>query len=351
MVKIFHFTRIPGCEKKQKNQRWFGNCEEDEYYLKHLFRPYNIILAYDEITYADVDIPATSEFRHGYNTYTDIYANFDLGNYQYLGYPTQLNRYEEFFVIPCNNSDGQHKSNSKECEFILDSHNRVKGISFKIFKESGFILYTSLELHIIAREQLIRWHPLNIFNIKFLYNVIDDVICSELNSLRYFCIFCPNQHGIINIQCYPSYINANCEHNTNLKYGWNIFHICQFHKSPHLTNFYMDSGNELSFYCEPNEKLIPLPSEKPNFKMFILYNNQKPPSLFNLSSSKLFQYNMHTTLEPNKHIIPLSICEKINHLNLKHVYSCFPEKHTLLITKDAHCRTRTKHYSHFIYNW
>ena len=87
----------------------------------------------------------------------------------------------------------------------------------------------------------------------------------------------------------------------SLKYGWNIFRIC---------NYYYFTEYDWLLYTKPQNEILSVSCYKRHFKMFILYDKAIVPSLFNLCLSSLFQYNLNSSLEKNKCILPTTICQQ-----------------------------------------
>jgi len=123
-IQLFHFTRIPGCSKSNKNKgkkwsqtsTWATYHQDLEFYLHH---------------------------------------------YQYLEEPRKIHRKTLVILILCNNCN-EHKINPELCELILDSKNRVHGISFKIAKSDrteNYYIAKNDYLHLILRYFVYQWQP------------------------------------------------------------------------------------------------------------------------------------------------------------------------------------------------
>jgi len=93
-IQLFHFTRIPGCNKIHQN-------ENKKY-------------------------PPVSNQRD---------LEFYLHHYRYLEETREIRRKTVVILIPCNNCN-EHKVDPENCELILDSKNRIYGISFKITQKN-----------------------------------------------------------------------------------------------------------------------------------------------------------------------------------------------------------------------
>ena len=93
-IQLFHFTRITGCNKMNNSLREFNN----------------FIAA------------AAGKFS---------LFNYFLTHYQYKDETGPMIRRKALVIlIPCNNCN-EHKVDPENCEFILDSENRIFGFSFK----------------------------------------------------------------------------------------------------------------------------------------------------------------------------------------------------------------------------
>jgi hypothetical protein len=123
-------------------------------------------------------------------------------------------------------------------------------------------------------------------------------LTSELSAetTQFLSIFCPVKEKAIKIICktsdyyqaiYGTYFDTE-ELSISVKYGWTIFHICQYH------SWIFHNWN---LYTKPFNEILPIPCYKQHFKMFILYDKTIPPSLFNLCMSSLFQYQLNIVLE------------------------------------------------------
>jgi len=105
MTRIFHFTRIPGCEKESVN-------------------------AY----------------------------KFVLENYQYYGKTEQLQPRIKVIVIPCNNCNENHKY-PNECELIQDSKHNVRGLSNGNNRQKTTILLLTMN-HIMKLYNIFQYSVL-----------------------------------------------------------------------------------------------------------------------------------------------------------------------------------------------
>jgi hypothetical protein len=87
-IQLFYFTRIPGCNKinqsEDKKKSPTSNQRDLEFYLHH---------------------------------------------YRYLEETREIRRKTVVILIQCNNCN-KHKIDPENCELILDSKNRIYGISF-----------------------------------------------------------------------------------------------------------------------------------------------------------------------------------------------------------------------------
>jgi hypothetical protein len=289
MTRIFHFTRIPGCEKESVN-------------------------AY----------------------------KFVLENYQYFGKTEQLQPRIKVIVIPCNNCNENHKY-PNECELIQDSKHNVRGLSLMLnVKNSRFFISNQNQLRTILDDNRIIYCR---YKIKSLFQKnVDNIIkfSPELNQWQqssknnnitfdhephnetpqYLSIFCPVKTKDIIIVCQPSEsyrakykFGFFKEITASLKYGWNIFRICNYY---YFTEYTL--GNWL-LYTKPQNEILSVSCYKKRFKMFILYDKAIVPSLFNLCLSSLFQYNLNSSLEKNKYILPTTICQQAP---LCHFYHLIP---------------------------
>jgi hypothetical protein len=175
------------------------------------------------------------------------------------------------------------------------------------------------------------------------HNYLTNDLSAE--TTQFLSIFCPVKEKNIKIICktsdyykaiYGTYLDTN-ELSISVKYGWTIFHICQYHSL---------IFHNWNLYTKPFNEILPIPCHKNHFKMFILYDKTIPPSLFNLCMSSLFQYQLNIVLKKNKYILPTTICQQappchIYHINPFHIRSpheCY------------YCRNK-KPKSTFIYDW
>ncbi len=92
-IQLFHLTRIPGCNKINDLEK-----------CKNFLPPIGIL-----------------SFR----------TFFFFTQYQYLEEARPIRHKALVILIPCNNCN-EHKIDPENCEFILDSENRIFGISFKL---------------------------------------------------------------------------------------------------------------------------------------------------------------------------------------------------------------------------
>jgi len=63
-----------------------------------------------------------------------------LTHYQYLEETRQIRHKALVILIPCNNCN-EHKVDPENCEFILDSENRIFGFSFKLTERKSETYY------------------------------------------------------------------------------------------------------------------------------------------------------------------------------------------------------------------
>jgi len=126
-IQLFHFTRIPGCNKININQN----------------KKYPPVLK-----------------RSGRD------LEFYLHHYRYLEETREIRRKTVVVLIPCNNCN-EHKVDPKNCELILDSTNRIYGISFKITqktnKEKFYIIKNNFLLRMLS-DFFYLWQPILYYN-------------------------------------------------------------------------------------------------------------------------------------------------------------------------------------------
>jgi len=80
---------------------------------------------------------------------------------------------------------------------------------------------------------------------------------------------------------------------------------------------------------KPNEITL-VSCNKPNFKMYILHNNNKVPmSLLNLSLSSLYQNKLNSALNLTKYVVPKTLSQQAPPCYLFHFfpYALSPERH------------------------
>ncbi len=98
---MFHFTRTPGCIKINDLER-YKSCLPNQKKL--------------------------------------LLDSFLVTHYQYLEDIRPIRHKALVILIPCNNCN-KHKINPENCQFILDSKNRIFGFSFKITNKNSELYY------------------------------------------------------------------------------------------------------------------------------------------------------------------------------------------------------------------
>jgi hypothetical protein len=175
------------------------------------------------------------------------------------------------------------------------------------------------------------------------HNYLTNDLSAE--TTQFLSIFCPVKEKIIKIICktsdyykaiYGTYLDTN-ELSISVKYGWTIFHICQYHSL---------IFHNWNLYTKPFNEILPIPCHKNHFKMFILYDKTIPPSLFNLCMSSLFQYQLNIVLKKNKYILPTTICQQAPPCHIYHI----DPFHVRSPHECYYCRNK-KPNSTFIYDW
>ena len=118
-TQLFHFTRIPGCAK-------INDLEKCKNFLP---------------------------------TRKLSFSSFFYSHYQYLEETRPIRHKTLVILIPCNNCN-EHKIDPENCEFILDSENRIFGISFKITERKSETHYMVRNdfLGSIRRELVYKWN-------------------------------------------------------------------------------------------------------------------------------------------------------------------------------------------------
>jgi hypothetical protein len=297
MVKVLHFTRIPGCVKKVIPYEWYPP------------------------------------------------------HYTYYGENVVLNKEQKnVMVVLCNNCNPKHKSNLEECELMLDSHDKAIAVFIQL-KRPQYSTYKIEEgdvLLSIIRDFRIQYLATRRPTELIFRQLNTTNPSSPVNNKKYFCIFSPSDNMTIKISRQPhDHIReitkrirdgdlVDLEHSTTLttlKYGWNIFYVCD----------YWNPKWDWIFLCRA--LIVPVHCDKLYFKMFILYETAQLPSLLNLCLSSLLQHNLNTALDKRKYILPKTLCEQAPPC---HFYHLSPE-----VSSPNHCpnyclKTLT---SSFIYNW
>ena len=259
-----------------------------------------------------------------------------LTHYQYLEETRQIRHKALVILIPCNNCN-EHKVDPENCEFILDSENRIFGFSFKLtdrksetyyivknkFLESTKNIWFEWRLEPFLyynREKFFQTYEISKefdFNYITPYNFKRPIFFRRSapppsNKTTYLSIFCPVSYKEIQL----SYKNKY-EQTTTVKYGWTMFSIC--------SKYYNDLSQwSICTTQKPNEITL-VSCNKPNFTMYILNDNRVPMSLLNLGLSSLYQNKLNSALNLTKYVVPKTLSQQappcyLFHLSPFHLY-------------------------------
>jgi len=318
-IQLFHFTRIPGCNKMNNSLREFNN----------------FIAA------------AAGKFS---------LFNYFLTHYQYKDETGPMIRRKALVIlIPCNNCN-EHKVDPENCEFILDSENRIFGFSFKITnkKESktNYIvdngLFESIQKEIVKKWQIIFYYTKEKFCQKYEiskefdfnyitpYNFLDYPPIwgphSASKKTIYLSIFCPVSEKEIQLRI------KNITEQVTIKYGWTMFCVC--------LKYCLDLSQwSVCTTQKPNE-ITQVSCNKPNFNMYILNNNRVPMSLFNLSLSSLYQNKLNSALNLTNYVVPKIVSQQAPPCYLFHLCPA-----TLRKERHDRCHCCGFHFSSHISDW
>jgi hypothetical protein len=244
-----------------------------------------------------------------------------LTHYQYLEETRQIRHKALVILIPCNNCN-EHKVDPENCEFILDSENRIFGFSFKLTERKSETYYIVKNNFLESTKEIwFEWllRPFLYYNREKFFQTYE--ISKEFdfnyitpynfkrpiffrrsapppsNKTTYLSIFCPVSYKEIQL----SYRNKY-EQTTTVKYGWTMFSIC--------SKYYNDLSQwSICTTQKPNEITL-VSCNKPNFNMYILNNNKVPMSLLNLSLSSLYQNKLNSALNLTKYVVPKTLSQQ-----------------------------------------
>jgi hypothetical protein len=244
-----------------------------------------------------------------------------LTHYQYLEETRQIRHKALVILIPCNNCN-EHKVDPENCEFILDSENRIFGFSFKLTERKSETYYIAKDNFLKSMKEIwLEWllRPFLYYNREKFFQTYE--ISKEFdfnyitpynfkrpiffrrsapppsNKTTYLSIFCPVSYKEIQL----SYKNKY-EQTTTVKYGWTMFSIC--------SKYYNDLSQwSICTTQKPNELTL-VSCNKPNFTMYILNNNKVPMSLLNLSLSSLYQNKLNSALNLTKYVVPKTLSQQ-----------------------------------------
>jgi hypothetical protein len=244
-----------------------------------------------------------------------------LTHYQYLEETRQIRHKALVILIPCNNCN-EHKVDPENCEFILDSENRIFGFSFKLTERKSETYYIAKDNFLKSMKEIwLEWllRPFLYYNREKFFQTYE--ISKEFdfnyitpynfkrpiffrrsapppsNKTTYLSIFCPVSYKEIQL----SYRNKY-EQTTTVKYGWTMFSIC--------SKYYNDLSQwSICTTQKPNEITL-VSCNKPNFNMYILNNNKVPMSLLNLSLSSLYQNKLNSALNLTKYVVPKTLSQQ-----------------------------------------
>jgi hypothetical protein len=259
-----------------------------------------------------------------------------LTHYQYLEETRQIRHKALVILIPCNNCN-EHKVDPENCEFILDSENRIFGFSFKLTERKSETYYIVKNNFLESTKEIwFEWllRPFLYYNREKFFQTYE--ISKEFdfnyitpynfkrpiffrrsapppsNKTTYLSIFCPVSYKEIQL----SYKNKY-EQTTTVKYGWTMFSIC--------SKYYNDLSQwSICTTQKPNEITL-VSCNKPNFTMYILNDNRVPMSLLNLGLSSLYQNKLNSALNLTKYVVPKTLSQQappcyLFHLSPFHLY-------------------------------
>jgi hypothetical protein len=259
-----------------------------------------------------------------------------LTHYQYLEETRQIRHKALVILIPCNNCN-EHKVDPENCEFILDSENRIFGFSFKLTERKSETYYIVKNNFLESTKEIwFEWllRPFLYYNREKFFQTYE--ISKEFdfnyitpynfkrpiffrrsapppsNKTTYLSIFCPVSYKEIQL----SYRNKY-EQTTTVKYGWTMFSIC--------SKYYNDLSQwSICTTQKPNEITL-VSCNKPNFTMYILNDNRVPMSLLNLGLSSLYQNKLNSALNLTKYVVPKTLSQQappcyLFHLSPFHLY-------------------------------
>ena len=244
-----------------------------------------------------------------------------LTHYQYLEETKQIRHKALVILIPCNNCN-EHKVDPENCEFILDSENRIFGFSFKLTERKSETYYIVKNNFLESTKEIwFEWllRPFLYYNREKFFQTYE--ISKEFdfnyitpynfkrpiffrrsapppsNKTTYLSIFCPVSYKEIQL----SYKNKY-EQTTTVKYGWTMFSICSYD--------YLDLSQwSICTTQKPNEITL-VSCNKPNFTMYILNDNRVPMSLLNLGLSSLYQNKLNSALNLTKYVVPKTLSQQ-----------------------------------------
>jgi hypothetical protein len=244
-----------------------------------------------------------------------------LTHYQYLEETRQIRHKALVILIPCNNCN-EHKVDPENCEFILDSENRIFGFSFKLTERKSETYYIVKNNFLESTKEIwFEWllRPFLYYNREKFFQTYE--ISKEFdfnyitpynfkrpiffrrsapppsNKTAYLSIFCPVSYKEIQL----SYRNKY-EQTTTVKYGWTMFSICSYD--------YLDLSQwSICTTQKPNEITL-VSCNKPNFTMYILNDNRVPMSLLNLGLSSLYQNKLNSALNLTKYVVPKTLSQQ-----------------------------------------
>jgi hypothetical protein len=244
-----------------------------------------------------------------------------LTHYQYLEETRQIRHKALVILIPCNNCN-EHKVDPENCEFILDSENRIFGFSFKLTERKSETYYIAKDNFLKSMKEIrLEWllRPFLYYNREKFFQTYE--ISKEFdfnyitpynfkrpiffrrsapppsNKTAYLSIFCPVSYKEIQL----SYRNKY-EQTTTVKYGWTMFSIC--------SKYYNDLSQwSICTTQKPNEITL-VSCNKPNFTMYILNDNRVPMSLLNLGLSSLYQNKLNSALNLTKYVVPKTLSQQ-----------------------------------------
>ena len=280
-----------------------------------------------------------------------------LTHYQYLEETRQIRHKALVILIPCNNCN-EHKVDPENCEFILDSENRIFGFSFKLTERKSETYYIAKDNFLKSMKEIwLEWllRPFLYYNREKFFQTYE--ISKEFdfnyitpynfkrpiffrrsapppsNKTAYLSIFCPVSYKEIQL----SYKNKY-EQTTTVKYGWTMFSIC--------SDDFMDLSQwSICTTHKPNEITL-VSCNKPKFNMYILNNNRVPMSLLNLSLSSLYQNKLNSALNLTKYAVPKTLSQQAPPCYLFHINS-----RDLSIEYHGRCNCCGYFISSHISNW